>query len=63
MKLNLGNFDVDMIYHDPIVFTVRNLLPDAECAHFQLIASQNMKRSLVSGFDKKKDKLSSIVCL
>ena len=56
MKLNLGNFDVDMIYHDPIVFTVRNMITDAECEHFQLIASQNMKRSLVSGLDKKKDK-------
>ena len=56
MKLNLGNFDVEMIYHDPIVFTVRGILSDTECEHLQKIASQYMKRSLVSGFDKKKDR-------
>jgi len=56
MKFDLGNFDVDILYHDPLVFTVKNFLTDAECKHFRLIASQNMKRSLVSGFDKNKDK-------
>ena len=56
MKLNLGNYDVDMIYHDPIIFTVKGILSDTECDHFQKVASENMKRSMVSGFDKKKDR-------
>ena len=56
MKMKLGNYDVDMIYHDPTIFTVEGILSDAECRHFRDIASKNMKRSLVSGFDKTKNK-------
>jgi len=53
MKFNLGNYDVDMIHHDPIIYTVSGILTKPECEHFQAIASKNMKRSMVSGFDEK----------
>jgi len=55
MKIELGEFEVEMIHHDPIVFTVDNILSDSECDHFKKIASLNMKRSLVSGMDKSKN--------
>ena len=56
MKLFLGNYEVDMIHHDPIIFTVEGILTNEECDHFQRIASKGMKRSMVSGLDKQKNK-------
>jgi len=53
MKFNVGNYDVDMIHHDPLIYTVTGILTEFECEHFQKIASEGMKRSMVSGFDKK----------
>ena len=56
MKLKLGNYDIEIIHHDPTIFTVEQVLTDSECEHFQKIASKNMKRSMVSGFDKEQNK-------
>ena len=55
MKLKLGNYNIEMIHHDPTIFTVEGILRDDECLHFRDIASKNMKRSLVSGFDKTEN--------
>lgn len=52
MKLKLGNYEVDMACHDPIVFTVDGILSDKECEHFKKIAAKNMKRSKVSGVNE-----------
>ena len=52
--MELGEFEIEMIHHDPIVFTVENILSDSECDHFKKIASNDMKRSLVSGTDESK---------
>ena len=54
MKIELGNFEIEMIYHDPVIFTVEGILSDAECEHFKKLASKDMKRSLVSGMDGTK---------
>jgi prolyl 4-hydroxylase len=56
MKLELGNYEMEMIYHDPKVYAIKGLLSDLECSHFQKIAKQNLKRSRVSGFDKDNNK-------
>ena len=56
MKLFLGNYEVDMIHHDPIIFTVEGILTNEECDHFKRIASKGMKRSMVSSLDKQKNK-------
>ena len=56
MKLELGNFSIEMLYHDPIIFTVEGVLSDSECEHFRKIATKSMQRSMVSGFDKERNK-------
>jgi len=56
MKLELGNFNIEMLYHDPIIFTVEGVMSELECQHFKRVASRDLKRSLVSGFDKDKNK-------
>ena len=56
MKFNLGNYEINMVHHDPVVFTVDGILSNEECAHFRKVARQNMRRSKVSGFDKEKNK-------
>lgn len=54
MKIELGDFEIEMIYHDPVIYTVESILSDAECEHFKKLASKDMKRSLVSGMDGTK---------
>ena len=56
MKIELGDFEIDMIHHDPVIYTVTGILTELECEHFQKIASKSMKRSMVSGFDKKNSR-------
>lgn len=56
MKLEIGNFNIQMLHHDPMVYTVEGVLSDIECDHFMKIAEHDMKRSLVSGLDEEKNK-------
>ena len=56
MKLKLGNYDTEMVFHDPTIFTVEEVMSNPECEHFKKVASLNMRRSLVSGFDKNRNK-------
>ena len=56
MKMKLGNLDVEMIHHDPIIFTVASIVSEPECNHLKNLAFKDMKRSTVSGFDKENQK-------
>ena len=56
MKIELANFNIEMLHHDPIIFTVEGVMSELECQHFKRVASRDLKRSLVSGFDKDKNK-------
>jgi len=56
MKIELANFNIEMLHHDPIIFTVEGVMSELECEHFKRMASRDLKRSLVSGFDKDKNK-------
>ncbi len=56
MKLEIANFNIEMLHHDPVIYVVEEFLTDNECDHLKDIASKDMKRSLVSGFDKEKNK-------
>ena len=56
MKLEVANLNIEILHHDPIVFIVEKFLSDNECDHLKKIASKDMRRSLVSGIDKKKNK-------
>ena len=56
MKLELGNYEMEMIFHDPLIFTLKGVLTDEECQHFIEIAADNLKRSRVSGYDDQKER-------
>ena len=56
MKLELANLKVEMLHHDPIVYTVEGIISDSECKHFIETSSKKVRRSLVSGFDQEKNK-------
>ena len=43
MKLELGNYEMEMIFHDPLIFTLKGVLTEKECQHFIEIASNNLK--------------------
>ena len=42
MKLELGNYEMEMIFHDPLIFTLKGVLTDEECQHFIEIAADNL---------------------
>ena len=50
MKLELGNYEMDMISHEPLVYTLKGVLTELECQHFINTSSDKMKRSSVSGY-------------
>ena len=54
MKLEIGEYEVEMICHDPLIFTLKGVLTDDECQHFIEIATDNMSRSRVSGYGEQK---------
>ena len=56
MNLEVANFNIEILHHDPMVYVVERFLSDKECDLFKEIASNDMKRSKVSGFDKEKNR-------
>ena len=62
MKLDVGNYEFEMVCHNPLVFTLKGVLSEGECNHFIKTASNNVKRSSVSGYDEgneRKDELDN----
>lgn len=53
MKISLGKYEMEMIHHDPKVYTIMGVITLDECNHFKEISADFMKRSLVSSIDKK----------
>ena len=53
MKISLGKYEMEMIHHDPKVYTITGVITLDECNHFKEISADFMKRSLVSSIDKK----------
>jgi len=56
MKAELGNYEMEMVYHDPLIFTLKGVLSAEECEHFISISANKMKRSKVSGYGKEAEK-------
>lgn len=56
MKLELGNYEMEMIYHDPLIFTLKGVLTEEECQHFINVSSDKMKRSTVSGYGEEAER-------
>ena len=56
MKISLGEYEMEVIHHDPKLFTIKGVITPQECLHFQEISSKFMQRSLVSSLNKKKKK-------
>ena len=56
MKIALGNYEMELIHHDPKLYSIKGVITQQECKHFQEISSAFMKRSTVSAINKNKDK-------
>ena len=56
MKVELGTYEMEMVYHDPLIFTLNGVLSVEECKHFINISANKMKRSKVSGYGEKAKK-------
>jgi len=56
MKVELGNYEMEMVYHDPLIFTLKGVLSAEECDHFINISANKMKRSAVSGYGEDAEK-------
>ena len=56
MKVELGNYEMEMVYHDPLIFTLKGVLSPEECDHFINISANKMKRSAVSGYGEDAEK-------
>ena len=46
MKISLGQYEMEMIHHDPKIFTIEGVLSKEECKHFIDISSDFMKQEL-----------------
>ena len=60
MKISLGKYEMEMIHHDPKIFTIEGVLSKEECKHFIDISSDFMKRSTVSAINKDNKKTGEI---
>ena len=56
MKFQIAGYDVEIIHHDPKIYTIQEVITPDECEHFKTITSEFMQRSTVSSFGKKKKK-------
>ena len=56
MKLEVANLNIELLYHDPMIYVVERFLSSEECDHFKGIGSDDMKRSKVSGIDKERNR-------
>ena len=54
MKISLGSYEMEVIHHDPKLYTIKGVISTQECLHFQEISSEFMKRSMVSSIDEDK---------
>jgi len=60
MKITLGKYEMEMIHHDPKIYTIMGVMTSEECTHFREISADFMKRSLVSSLDEKKEKKGAL---
>jgi prolyl 4-hydroxylase len=56
MKFKIGPYDMELIHHDPKVYTVNGVISEEECEHFKKITFSHMQRSTVSSIGKSKVK-------
>lgn len=62
MEIKPANFDIKILHHDPMIFTVDEVVSELECEHFKRVASENIKRSLLVGHDKADPRRTSHQC-
>ena len=56
MKIELGNFEMEVIHHNPLIYTLLGVLSDIECEHLKEISWNFMQRSTVSSIDSSEEK-------
>ena len=60
MKISLGKYEMEMLHHDPKVYTIMGVISSEECKHFREISADFMERSLVSSLDENKLKKGAL---
>ena len=56
MKFQIAGYDVEIIHHDPKIYTIQKAITPEECEHFKKLTSNFMERSTVSALGKKQKK-------
>ena len=57
MKFQIAGYDVEIIHHDPKIYTIQKAITPEECEHFKKLTSNFMERSTVSALGKKQRKV------
>ena len=60
MKILLGDYEMEIVHHNPRIYTVLGVMTPEECKHFQEISTDFMKRSTVSAVNSKDKKIGKI---
>jgi len=60
MKISLGEYEMEIVHHDPKIYSIMGVITAAECKHFQEISTDFMQRSLVSSIDADKEKKGAL---
>ena len=47
MKILLGDYEMEIVHHNPRIYTVLGVITPEECKHFQKISTDFMKRSKI----------------
>ena len=55
MKISIGKFEMEIIHHNPRIYTVDNFITPTECRYFQEISEDYMQRSTVSAINHNTD--------
>ena len=51
---------MEMIHHDPKIYTIEGVISSEECQHFREISAEHMERSLVSSLDGEEKKKGTL---
>jgi len=60
VKISIGNYEMEIIHHDPKIYTIQGVISIEECKYFKEISMDFMKRSTVSAIDHNANKIGSI---
>jgi len=60
VKISFGKYEMEMIHHDPKIYTIEGVISSEECQHFREISAEYMERSMVSSLDAEEKKKGAL---